>query len=168
MASAWAAGPPKGALASGAPSGDWALGAGVKLTTLDGEALSGEARGAQRAGCSNTAARLRPGRDTALAQLPAAERAAGAPLRCHRARTAWPAAKHRPAPLAARSAAACRALTHASMLPQVFAFDKATETLVLRAPGAAGGESTLHIVAVAAIKARSSRLRSASTERMAP
>ena len=53
MASAWAAGPPKVAptaasAASAASSGDWPLGAAVKLTTTDGETLSGEARGTQR------------------------------------------------------------------------------------------------------------------------
>ena len=43
MASAWAAGPPKRAAASPSAA-DFALGSAVKLTTSDGEAVSGEAR----------------------------------------------------------------------------------------------------------------------------
>jgi hypothetical protein len=42
MASAWAAGPPKAAAPPS--SADFALGSAVKLTTSDGEAVSGEAR----------------------------------------------------------------------------------------------------------------------------
>jgi hypothetical protein len=88
MASAWAAGPPKAPAAAAAAAGsaaDWQLGSAVKLTTVDGEAVSGEARATRPARlrrCFSLAlASVLPPRPTRAAALAAPRppaRAAGA------------------------------------------------------------------------------------------
>lgn len=71
MASAWAAGPPKVVAAAPPAAADWTLGSAVKLTTSDGEAVSGEARhGRCAARCAASSAAVRCA-DSRRARAPA-------------------------------------------------------------------------------------------------